>query len=109
MPAFLVESHAIFSENRNSPSCHSATLVETEQGLLAAWFSGTHEGHPDVSIWSARHSPDGWSEPACLADVPGVPLWNPVLFREAGGEIWCFYKIGPSVPAWTGAYHPIAG
>jgi predicted neuraminidase len=36
-------------------------------------------------------------------DVPGVPLWNPVLFREAGGEIWLFYKVGPNVPAWSGA------
>ena len=103
MSSFLIKSHAIFRENPVSPSCHSATLVETDRGLLAAWFSGTHEGHPDVSIWSARLNPDGWSEPACLADVPGVPLWNPVLFREAGGEIWLFYKIGPNVPAWTGA------
>jgi predicted neuraminidase len=71
---------------------------------MAAWFSGTHEGHPDVAIWSARFENGAWSQPACLVDIPGVPLWNPVFFRESSGAIWLFYKAGPTVPAWTGAY-----
>ena len=36
--------------------------------------------------------------------APGVPLWNPVLFRDAPGVIWLFYKAGPTVPAWSGFY-----
>lgn len=104
MQTLFVESHAIFSQNPLSPSCHSATLVETERGLLAAWFSGTHEGHPDVAIWTARLAGNGWGQPTCLVESPGVPLWNPVFFRESSGTIWLFYKAGPNVPSWTGAY-----
>lgn len=103
MATFLVKPQAIFSGNSESPSCHSATLVETPTGLLAAWFSGTHEGHPDVSIWSARLTSAGWSHPTRLVDIPGVSLWNPVFFQAPGDEIWLFFKVGPSVPTWTGA------
>lgn len=103
MNAFQVEPQPIFNENPESPACHAATLVETRQGLLAAWFSGTHEGHPDVAIWAARETPQGWGQPYLLIDVRGVPLWNPVLFKDARGVIWLFYKIGPNVPSWTGA------
>jgi predicted neuraminidase len=73
-------------------------------GLLAAWFAGTHEGHPDVSIWLSRYDDAGWGESVQVADEPGAPLWNPVLFRDGADVIWLFYKAGPSVPAWTGLY-----
>jgi predicted neuraminidase len=84
--------------------CHAATLVETPGGLLAAWFGGTHEGHADVAIWLARCQAGVWEAPVKIAAVPGVPLWNPVLFRDRAGIIWLFYKIGATIPAWTGAY-----
>jgi predicted neuraminidase len=71
---------------------------------VAAWFAGTHEGHPDVAIWLARFDGVGWSDPAKVADEPGVPLWNPVLLRDRENTAWLFYKAGPSVPAWTGLY-----
>ena len=81
-----------------------AVEPEIPAGLLAAWFGGTHEGHPDVSIWLARMDGAGWGRPAKVADVPGVALWNPVLFGATGGPIWLFFKIGPNVSAWSGAY-----
>jgi predicted neuraminidase len=85
--------------------CHAATLVETPGGgLLAAWFGGEHEGHAGVAIWLARYQAGAWDTPLKIAAEPGVPLWNPVLFREPSGTVWLFYKIGPSIPAWTGAY-----
>jgi predicted neuraminidase len=100
MTSVQITSHSIPNV---PPSAHAATLVETRQGLLAAWFAGTHESHPDVAIWSARFTAQGWSQPICLVDVPGVALWNPVLFRAADGEIWLFYKIGATIPGWSGA------
>jgi predicted neuraminidase len=100
MSPFQITSHSI---PNIPPSAHAATLVETRGGLLAAWFAGTHEGHPDVAIWGAHLTARGWSRPTCLVAVPGVALWNPVLFREAGGEIWLFYKIGATIPGWSGA------
>lgn len=94
----------IFKPDPVYPSCHAATLVELDGHLLAAWFAGTHEGHPDVGIWLAHFDGAGWSEPAKVADEPGVPLWNPVLFRDNTDAVWLFYKAGPTVPAWTGIY-----
>ncbi len=95
----------LFEAGRYFASCHAATVVETLEGdLLCAWFAGTHEGHPDVAIWMARRHREAWGEPYIVADVPGVPLWNPVFYRDAQGVIWLFYKVAPSIPAWTGAF-----
>ncbi len=87
------------------PSCHAATIVEARPGeLLAAWFAGEAEGRPDVAIWLAQFAGGRWGAPRRVAAEPGIPLWNPVLFRDGGGVIWLFYKIAPTIPAWTGAY-----
>jgi predicted neuraminidase len=95
----------VFSSNPRYPSCHAATIVESAAGvLLTAWFAGTYEGHPDVAIWLARYENGAWKDPVKIADEPDVPHWNPVLFRDGKEMLWLFYKIGPSVPAWTGAY-----
>lgn len=95
----------LFEAGRHFSSCHAATVAEAADGdLLCAWFAGTHEGSPDVAIWMARRHQGVWGEPAIVADVPGVPLWNPVLFCDVRNTLWLFYKIAPSIPAWTGAY-----
>ncbi len=101
----MPQSEPIFEAIPGAPSCHASTIVALPDGrLLAAWFAGTHEGHPDVAIWLSRHDGAGWSPPVKVADVPDVPLWNPVLFLDGEGGIWLFYKVGLTVPAWTGAY-----
>ena len=101
MPAIRAGFHCFF----RLPSCHAATVVEAAPGaLLAAWFGGTHEGHSDVALWLSRHDGGGWSAPVKIVDAPGVPLWNPVLFRDTAGVVWLFYKAGPTVPAWSGCY-----
>ena len=101
--------HADFLyESAPFPSCHAATLVETRQGgVLAAFFGGTHERHPDVCIYTARRDGGRWSPPVRVAD--GVqtdgsrqPTWNPVLFQPKGGPLLLFYKVGPSPSAWWG-------
>jgi len=99
----IVQSMRIFEPTAEYPSCHAATVVELGGGgLLAAWFAGTHEGHSDVAIWLAHYEGGNWSDPVKVADEPDVPLWNPVLYRDAADTVWLFYKAGPSVPAWTG-------
>jgi predicted neuraminidase len=101
----MLQSRPIFASLPTHPSCHAATLAELPSGyLLAAWFAGTHEGHPDVAIWLARFDGADWSDPVKIADEPAVPLWNPVLLRDKTNAVWLFYKAGPSVPAWTGLY-----
>jgi predicted neuraminidase len=89
------------------PQCHASTIAETGDGLVAAWFGGTRERHPDVGIWLARHDGKTWSRPMEVAN--GVqdattrhPCWNPVLFQIPGGPLLLFYKVGPSPSTWWG-------
>lgn len=99
-----VRSEFIF-EKAPFEECHASTIVETAAGdLLAAWFGGEREGAKDVAIWMSRFSENRWSAPEVVAREPGVPTWNPVLFRGHDNRIWLFYKFGPSPQTWTGAY-----
>ena len=86
---------------------HAATIEETGQGLVAAWFAGTREGRPDVGIWLARHEGQRWTEPVRLlggSDGAGDPLpcWNPVLRQCRDGQLLLFYKVGPRPRRWWG-------
>jgi len=91
------------------PQCHASTIVETNNGLLAAWFGGTHEKNPDVCIYASSIENGHWRTPVLIAD--GVindslryPCWNPVLFKRQNGDIILYYKIGPSPRKWWGVY-----
>lgn len=85
-------------------NCHASTLVRLENGdLLTAFFAGTKEGHPDVSIWTARRCSGKWEEPVKTFSKDGTPLWNPVLHRD-GSRVWLFYKIGRTVSSWITLY-----
>jgi len=53
----------IIREPASVPSVHASTIAETDDGLLAAWFGGTYEGHPDVSIYTSRFKNGQWSAP----------------------------------------------
>lgn len=102
----VVSSGFVF-ERAPFRSAHASTVVETAEGLVAAWFGGTDEGHPDVGIWVSRRGPGGWSAPVEVAngaqgDGARHPCWNPVLFQPARGPLVLFYKVGPSPRAWWG-------
>jgi predicted neuraminidase len=91
------------------PSCHASTLLETPDGVMAAWFGGTYERHPDVSIYTSHRKNGEWSIPALAADgieneVFRNPTWNPVLHRKNDGKIVLFYKEGPNPREWWGHY-----
>jgi predicted neuraminidase len=84
-------------------SCHAPTIVEVVAGkFLAAWFGGTDEGKKDVKIWLARFNGKKWSRPEVIAQEPGFPCWNPVLFRSQAKTIFLFYKAGPNPMSWSG-------
>jgi predicted neuraminidase len=86
------------------PSSHASTLVELKGGdLMAAWFTGSHEGATDVVIRGARFTHGAWTAPIELARADHVPCWNPVLFHTADGRLWLYYKFGPSPDTWAGA------
>ena len=76
------------------PQCHASTIAQTPAGLVAAWFGGTKEKHPDVGIWLSRHANNQWSSPVEVANgiqyqrpdgsVHRHACWNPVLFQPKG-------------------------
>ena len=105
-PPGMVRSEFIY-ETASFPSCHASTIAEGRQGLVAAWFGGTREGHADVGIWVSRQRDGQWSAPVEVAngvqtDGRRFPCWNPVLFQPQDGPLMLFYKVGPSPRAWWG-------
>jgi len=106
--AEILASEFIYEE-APFPQCHASTIVETGNGLLASWFGGTHEKHPDVCIYTSAFENGQWSSPVLVADgimndTLRYPCWNPVLFRKDNGNIVLYYKIGPSPREWWGLY-----
>lgn len=107
--ATLVTNELIFSK-APFKQCHASSLIELSNGrMMTVWFGGTHERHPDVCIWGAVTDAKKWSAPTLLADgiindTLRYPCWNPVLFRSNTGELFLFYKVGPSPSEWWGMF-----
>ena len=102
----VIKSEFIY-EAAPFPSCHASTIVETKEGLAAAWFGGTAERNPDVCIYVSRNENGKWTAPAEAANGLGfgtkrLPTWNPVLFQPSSGPLMLFYKVGPSPSQWWG-------
>lgn len=103
----IVSSEFVF-ESAPFASAHASTIVETRDGLVAAWFGGTREGAVDVGIWLSRQTAGRWTPPVEVAngveaDGMRYPCWNPVLFDTPDRGLLLFYKIGPSPQTWWGA------
>ncbi|KAK1723562.1 hypothetical protein CaCOL14_001189 [Colletotrichum acutatum] len=82
IPAATVQSHA------------SNLLQLPNKTVLCAWFGGSQEGLPDISIWLSRQEPDAtsWSTPEKISSDTNRSCQNPVLFRAPKTEdIWLFH------------------
>lgn len=94
-PAKIVESTFIFPQQWKE-TVHSSSVIELPDGaLLAAWFQGSGECNvDDVRIMGAR-KPAGtakWGEPFLLADTPGHPDCNPVLWIDNDDRLWLIWS-----------------
>jgi predicted neuraminidase len=78
-----------------SQHVHGSTIVELPNGdLLAAWFQGSGERWADdVAIMGARlrASKEKWTKPFVMADVPGFPDVNPILFLDPQDRLWLMW------------------
>lgn len=74
---------------------HGSTIVELPNGdLLSAWFQGSGERQADdVAIMGARlrAGEQKWSKPFVMADVPGFPDTNPILFLDTQDRLWLMW------------------
>ncbi len=91
----------IFSEeNKPTPSCHASTLCKFKGKIYTAWFGGTGESKPAVTIWLSSHDGTSWSTPIDMSEIKNIAHWNPVLFVYQN-EIYLYYKIGLKPSNWT--------
>jgi alpha-L-fucosidase len=110
VPKVKVLSEAFIFEEAPFAQCHASTLVGMVDGsVMAAWFGGTHERHPDVAIYASSNTSGNWSDPKLIAngvvsDTLRYPCWNPVLFANNRDQVVMFYKVGPSPSTWWGMY-----
>lgn len=78
------------------PKCHCSSVVELPSGdLFAVWYAGENEARPDVALLSARlpKGADAWEAPKVLADEPGKPEGNGIVFRMPDGVLWVIYGV----------------
>jgi predicted neuraminidase len=91
----LPKDHGLFE------NCHASTLVWLPNGdLLLAFLAGRREGEGDTAIWLSYCRSGRWQSPRRLFAEDGLAHWNPVLHAD-GQRLWIFYKVGPTVHAWT--------
>lgn len=92
-PASIYEAANIFPAVQEH--VHGSTIVELPNGdLLAAWFQGSGERWADdVAIQGARRKAGSsvWSKPFVMADVPGFPDINPILFLDSQNRLWLMW------------------
>ena len=76
---------------------HSSSVVDLPNGdLLTVWFHGSGERTADdVLIRGARwnHTTKKWSEPFVMADTPGFPETNPVLFLDSQKKLFFLWPV----------------
>ncbi|WP_086476119.1 sialidase family protein [Arenibacter amylolyticus] len=80
-----------------SQHVHASSIVALPNGdLLSCWFQGSGERKAnDVQIMGSRlqkgHA--AWSAPFVMADTPGQPDCNPVLFVDGDGKLFLFWIV----------------
>ncbi|MCP4640728.1 MAG: exo-alpha-sialidase [bacterium] len=87
------EANAIFAPQ--GKHVHGSSIVECPNGdLLACWFHGSGERTAtDVLVQGARlrKGASEWSPVFVMADSPGFPDCNPVLFIDKQDRLWLFW------------------
>ncbi|HEY2018581.1 MAG TPA: sialidase family protein [Bryobacteraceae bacterium] len=76
---------------------HSSSIVELPNGdFLVCWFHGSGERTADdVLIQGARwnHTTGKWTERFTMADTPGFPETNPVLFLDSRQRLFFLWPL----------------
>ena len=76
---------------------HASSIVETVSGdLLVCWFHGSGERTADdVEIQGSRLKKglNSWEPVFLMADTPGFPDCNPVLYIDNKNRLWLFWVV----------------
>lgn len=77
-----------------TPQCHASNLLLLRNGdLLCAWFGGSQEGKPDISIYLSRLAGGSrvWSGARQITFDNARSEQNPVLFETPSRDLWLLY------------------
>ncbi len=95
-----ISSNFIFDEaNKPTNACHASTITYFKGNLYSAWFGGTEEGNPDVSIYLSQYNGSIWDTPIDMSNIDDIAHYNPVLYSD-DNKIYLYYKIGESPRHW---------
>jgi len=76
---------------------HSSSIVELPNGdMLVCWFQGSGERTAnDVVVNGARMKKGSkeWSKPFLMADTPGQPDCNPMMFLNGNGKLFLVWIV----------------
>ena len=87
-----------------TPSVHAATMDFFNGNPVFAFFGGSREGNPDVSIFI--NNLKGNDELIQVGDKDMMPRWNPILFSYED-KLLLFEKSGTFCDRWTTFVHNI--
>lgn len=84
-----------------TPEIHAASITQRANGdMVAVWFGGTAEGHPDVGVWQSEYVGHTWTAPHEIAPsifTSGVDgsIFNPVIYQvPESNSMVLFYLSG---------------
>jgi len=90
----LLRHERIVPPTRRLPRCHCSSVVALPSGdLLACWYAGEDEARPDAAMVVSRleKRTGSWTPAEIVADTPGKPEGNGILFMMPDGVLWLIY------------------
>ncbi|MET3321012.1 UNVERIFIED_ORG: putative neuraminidase [Peribacillus simplex] len=75
-------------------TAHAPTIIKLDDGdLLCAWFAGSFEGSPDISIVLSKfnHESQEWNEPKIVSQDDTRSEQNPSFFHAPDKSVWLIY------------------
>lgn len=88
-----IEAEMIFTPEKIHN--HSSSIVELKDGrLMVCWYRGSGERTADdVTIEASYFEKGQWTPRFTLADTPGFPDTNPVLWIDHDQRLWLFWGL----------------
>lgn len=90
----LLQHERITPPTQRLPRCHCSSVVALPGGdLLACWYAGEDEARPDAAMVVSRLAKrtGQWTPAEIVADTPGKPEGNGILFIMPDGVLWLIY------------------
>jgi predicted neuraminidase len=75
-------------------TAHAPTIIKLDnEDLLCAWFAGSFEGSPDISIVLSKfnHESGEWNEPKIVSQDDTRSEQNPAFFNAPDKSVWLIY------------------